>query len=173
MGNEIPEGEKKKAEGTTKEDKEITETAKNAVMPAVEKGNEEFSYPKIETESTFLKEQSWFVCSRCNSKLGPVSTHNWRKNVQILATEARAAFGTVTANPLLIAKGNVDVIREKRNEEMFVKEFKQDKQDGSRGKGLLLQCEHCGEWYCSTCWDMEKNVCSRCSAKGMKSMLGL
>lgn len=173
MLDDLTKQAEKKASELKKKGEELTDKAKDTAMRAVGKVKGQFSYPKTENESTLLRERTWFMCSNCNSKLGPVSSQKWKKTLKVVFGSAQIALGAATANPLLIAGGSVGIATQKRSDKGFIGEFKKDRQKKETAKRFLVQCEYCGEWLCSGCWNTEKNVCSKCSGKGLESILGL
>jgi len=126
----------------------------------------QFISPETEKENTLLSEKTWFICSVCGDKLGPVTTSKWKKmkgRLKDKFSRAKVATGAATSNPLWIASGTVDYASSEGGGDDFLGRLKRDRKQREKSKEFLMQCGYCGHWMCSTCWSDERNRCVKCS----------
>ncbi len=164
----------KKARELKKASEDISDKTTDSVMRTAGQMKGQFTYPETKTKSGFFGgEKTWFLCSSCGSKLGPIKDRDWKKALKRTFSGAQVIVGAVTVNPILIAGGSVGLATGKRREKSFMEELRQDSKNQEDARQFMLQCEYCGKWFCSTCWNKEKNVCEPCSRKGLEGLLGL
>ncbi len=168
--DEMKEEAEKKAWRLKKKGEEMAEVAVDKVMRQAGKTAGKFVYPETQKESFFLWSKTFLVCSRCRRKFGPVDEEKWKEQQLSIGTSSQLALGAVTGNPILITKGMASLVNE-RGGMAYLQSFQEDTKR-TEVEGYMVQCEYCTHWFCSTCWNLEKNVCVDCAGKGLKSFLG-
>ena len=171
MLDDITRKMEKKAEELKKKGEEMADQAVDRAIRAAGKMKGQFVHPETRTENFLLWSKTFLLCSKCKRKFGPVDTEKWKEHQISLMQSSQLALGAVTGNPILIARGTVSVVQERGGME-YLKSFREDQKKETARK-YLVQCEYCANWFCSGCWDVERNVCQDCAGKDLKSVLGL
>ena len=125
----------------------------------------QFIPPRTETKKGLLKDETYFICADCGARLGPIETTKWRNILKAIMGGGLVAAGVVTGNPFLLLKGGSSLSGLKKNDKGMIARLKEDSKRREEARQYLLQCEYCGEWVCSACWDAERSICNRCAKK--------
>ena len=133
-----------------------------------------FEKPRTRTKETFFKKLTYFYCSSCNAEIGPAEENKVKAAVDQLVDEAKAVFSVISVNPVKQAGGGIDLANialGNKNDHSFKSMFENDVIRDHRSKTLLIQCDYCGKYHCSSCWNLEKNRCRNCENLALKDIL--
>jgi len=154
-------------DGLTVKAKELSEKAKDAPQRAIGYIKGSYKAPRTEEDSTLFHDRTWFICSRCEARVGPIKTSKWEKmkeNISEQFSRAKMAVGTAAVSPFLMASGTVKFAGTAGGDEGFIADLKRDRKNREEGRKFLVQCEYCGDWVCSSCWDIQKRICVKCKS---------
>ena len=133
-----------------------------------------FEKPETRTTETFFKKLTYFYCSNCKAEIGPAEENKVKSAVEKLVGETKAAFSVISVNPVKQASGGIDLAKialGNKTDSSFMDMFKNDVILDHNSKTLLIQCEYCGKYHCSSCWNLEKNRCVNCENLALKDLI--
>lgn len=150
------------------------EVAEDSALKIRGKAKGLFEKPKTRTTETMFKKLTYFYCSTCNAEIGPAEENKVRSALDKLAQETKAVFSVISINPVTKAKGGAklaNIALGNKSDTSFKSMFENDVIRDHRSKTLLIQCEYCGKYQCSSCWNFDKNRCVKCENLEFKDLL--
>lgn len=141
------------------------EAAEDSALRLRGKAKGLFEKPKTRTKETLFTKYTYFYCSTCNAEIGPAEENKVKAALDKLWSETKAAFSVISVNPVKQASGGADLAKialGSKTDTSFKDMFRNDVIRDHRSKTLLIQCDYCGKYHCSSCWNIEKNRCRNC-----------
>ncbi len=133
-----------------------------------------FEKPETRTKDSFFKTKTYFICSTCKAEVGPFEESKVKKALDEMWNGTKVMYGVITANPLKAAGGSYGLAKMglgNKTDSGFAGQLSEDSSRGRDSKTMLIQCEYCGKYQCSSCWDEKKDCCVNCSKKSPKELL--
>jgi len=127
--------------------------------------------PETRVTENILTKRTYYICARCRSEIGPVEENKIKESVEKLWRETKAAAGVISVNPIKSAGSGIETARialEGTSDSAFTRIFKEDVIRDHRSKTLLIRCDYCGKYHCSSCWDPGKDRCKNCTGLGLR-----
>ena len=130
-----------------------------------------FISPQTRVEKKGLRNDTFFICSRCRNEYGPVKTDDWKKyaatgfkGMGVLGTALTyTGAGAPIGIPMSLgAKGAATTIEKGGKKNIKRDKISEDK-NLDLSKKFLGQCPDCNKWVCLDCWNKEKGKCKSCS----------
>lgn len=150
------------------------ETAEDSALRIRGKTKGMFEKPKTRTTETMFKRLTYFYCSTCGAEIGPAEENKVKSALDNLAAETKAVFSVISVNPVKQASGGVGLAKialGNKNDTSFDSLFRNDVIRDHKSKALLIQCDYCGKYHCSSCWNLDKNRCVNCETLEFKDLL--
>jgi len=149
------------------------ETAEDSALRIHGKAKGLFEKPITRTKETLFKKLTYFYCSTCGAEIGPAEENKVKSALDKLVNETKAVFNVISVNPVKQAKGGVGrtkIALGDKSDTSFTSMFENDVIRDHKSKALLIQCDYCGKYHCSSCWNLDKNRCKNCENLELKDL---
>ena len=133
-----------------------------------------FERPKTRTVETRFKLLTYFTCSTCGAEIGPAEESKVKHTLDRLTAETKAMFNVISVNPVKQAMGGAQIAGialGSRADPSFKSLLERDVIRDHRSKTLLIQCEYCGKYHCSSCWNVDRDRCVNCQDLEFRDIL--